>query len=190
MQHVKSHFIGSFKVGDNICYNLKILKLLYSHLEDSEEEARRLLCKPIVVTLVSVTEAVIYDLHYRVRAFHREGIQGVSDGVLSYIRAAKLHDYEKQIASAKRHRLLGTNMILYERLDELRKLRNRIHIQNSKGHFEPDESDAFTLTRKRQAEKTVQYVMTYCSDNYPRPKGCYHVQDFELPWEPYRLKVF
>lgn len=184
---VKSHFIGSFKVGDNICYNLGILKVLYSYFDVSEESEQKLLCKPIIISLVSISEAVIYDLHYRAQHFTKEGLAGVPDRVLKHIRGAKLTDYEKHIASSRKHMLLGKNLKLYERLDELRKLRNRIHIQNSKGHFEPDEVNAFSLRRKRQAEKTTQYVLSYCSEKYPRPKGCDHVQDFELPWKRHRL---
>lgn len=38
MFKVKSHFIGSFKVGDNIYYNCVILSRLYGYFNSGTEE--------------------------------------------------------------------------------------------------------------------------------------------------------
>lgn len=61
------------------------------------------------------------------------------------------------IASAKKHNLFdATDSNLYDSLDELRKLWNRIHIQILKKHFEIDEYDAFSEARMKQAEKVLE----------------------------------
>ena len=53
---VSSGFIAIFKTGDNINYNLRILRLLYNRYANASNEDRRLLCKPITV---------IFDFDYR-----------------------------------------------------------------------------------------------------------------------------
>lgn len=96
----------------------------------------------------------------------------------------KLNKYEKHIECAEKYSLYGpANTKIYVRLQELRKLRNRIHIQNKHGNFEPDEAKAFTFVRKRQAERTTEFILRYSSIQYGRPKHCYHVANFSIPWE-------
>lgn len=121
------------------------------------------MCKPIVLLLVSVLEAIIYDLHDKIQTHTREGVRSLPKKVTLYIQGKTFQDYSGHIASCKKHKLLGDAPRLYEKLDELRRLRNRIHIQNEKGHFDPDESDTFTIARKRQSEKTAEHVLKYCS---------------------------
>ena len=66
MVTIESKFIGDFKIGDNINCNLEILALLYDRFNGGDQQQRRLLCKPIVVLLASIVEAVLYDFHKRV----------------------------------------------------------------------------------------------------------------------------
>jgi hypothetical protein len=70
---IRSSFIGSYKLGDNINYNLKLLALLYRYFANSSEDDRKLLRKPIIVILVSITEAVLYDLHMRIKILLTRG---------------------------------------------------------------------------------------------------------------------
>lgn len=53
---------------------------------------------------------------------------------------------------------MGTvNPTVYDALDELRRLRNRVHIQNEQNDFERDDSAAFfTSERKLRAEKALE----------------------------------
>jgi hypothetical protein len=84
---IKSNFIGNFKVGDNICFNLKILKTLYDCRLAGNAEQRSHLRKPIIVLNVSIIEAVLYDFHDRVKTFTREGVANLSATVIAYSRA-------------------------------------------------------------------------------------------------------
>jgi hypothetical protein len=59
MVTIESKFIGDFKLGDNICYNLNVAEVLFDKFEDSDADDRRLLCKPIIVLLASILEAVL-----------------------------------------------------------------------------------------------------------------------------------
>lgn len=182
---INSNFIGKFKVGDNIVHNLKILGVLYSYYQ-SDPDNQKFLHKPIIVTIISVIEAVLYDFHLKARSFTREGIGSVSSSILDYIRSKKMDKLEHYIASAKKHDLFElADTDFYDALEELRKLRNRIHIQNEKGHFEPDEEEAFSSERMVQAEMVLEKTLKVMAENHSRGDSLHHVENFVLPWGPH-----
>ncbi|MEN9613720.1 MAG: hypothetical protein RLZZ347_27 [Candidatus Parcubacteria bacterium] len=85
--------------------------------------------------------------------------------------------------SAKKHDFFDMNDTkFYDTLDSFRKLRNRIHIQNTKNDFESDEYVAFNEKRKVVAEKLLEKTLVVMSEKYSRNFNGY-VQDFELPWD-------
>lgn len=182
---IESKFIGDFKLGDNINHNLKVLALLYEQHAKGDDAQKRLLCKPITLLLVSIIDAVLYDLHWRVRTFTKEGVRNILKSSIEYIRGLKKMDtLEKYIASSKKNALLGpSNEPLYADLDTLRRLRNRIHIQNTKKDFEPDEINAFSAARKLLAEKAVEKTLRVMAEKYARETN--FVDAFTLPWEPH-----
>ncbi len=182
---VSSHFIGNFKLGDNIAHNLQVLSLLYEKQNDCTDAQKVMLCKPIIVTIASICEAVLSDFHFKVRVYTIEGVENLSDEILNYIRGKKIDEFGKYIASSKKHNLFDANdNQIYESLDKMRKLRNRIHIQNTKNHFEPDEVIAFSLQRQREMEITLENVLKTMATKYPRPKNATgFVNDFNVPWE-------
>jgi hypothetical protein len=63
MSSVSSCFILSFKLGDNINHNLSVLALLYYYYNQEDQDGKCLLCKPIIILLVSIIEAVLHDFH-------------------------------------------------------------------------------------------------------------------------------
>jgi hypothetical protein len=188
---VSGGFIGMFKLGDNIQYNLEILKYLYREQTSASPSDAHLLRKPIIVLLGSVCEAVLYDLHLRMRTYTIEGVSGIAYSVLAYVRGKRIDKFEHYISSTKKHSLLGPkNDGIYDDLEELRKLRNRIHIQNEKRHFEPDESDAFSKKRQDVAEQASEKLLKHVSANHPRPATTQgYVKDFELPWGEHYSKI-
>lgn len=181
---VNSGFIGDFKLGDNINHNLEILEYLYARMADPADHDSWVLRKPAVIIIGSICEAILHDLHMRINVFTREGVTGMATSVLSHVRGKKLDKFEKYIASAKKHKLLGPSSdAIYNDLEELRKLRNRVHIQNEKGHFEPDDGRAFNSRRQESAEKALEKLIKTVAINHPRPAhAAGHVQDFNLPW--------
>jgi hypothetical protein len=180
---IRSKFIGDFKLGDNINHNLDILTLLYKQYNDGDETQKSLLCKPITLLLVSIVDAVLYDLHWRVKTFTKEGVANILKSSIEYIRTLKKMDtLEKYIASAEKHSLLGpAGSPIYADLGTLRRLRNRIHIQNTKKDFEPDEVIAFNTARKLLAEKAVENTLRTMAEKYARDTN--FVNDFTLPWD-------
>ena len=184
---IKSDFMGSFKLGDNINHSLRVLALLYNQQSNGTLKQQMLLCKPIIIIIASVCEAVLYDFHLRIRTYTFEGVRNIAQEMMLYVRSKKIDEFAKYIASAKKHDLFdAADTKFYEALDSLRKLRNRIHIQNPKNHFEPDDGNAFTLERQKIAEKVLEKVMKTMASKYSRDRNlCGYVADFELPWNEY-----
>ncbi|MBN8990210.1 MAG: molecular chaperone TorD family protein [Rhizobiales bacterium] len=185
MVTIKSNFMGNFKLGDNICFNLAILKTLYDLRAAGNALQKRHLQKPITVMNVSIIEAILYDLHLRVKTFTSEGVANLQATVIEYIRGKKIDELERYIASAKKHDLFDQgDSGFYEALDDLRKIRNRLHIQNTKKHFEPDDVSAFSEARMTLSEQAVEHVMRTMARKYARPQHNF-VKDFILPWVPH-----
>ena len=71
---ITSSFWGDFKTGDNVAYNLKALNALYA-----DETNTEFLIKPIIIQIVSITEATMYDFIFRVKNHTVEGVPLISD---------------------------------------------------------------------------------------------------------------
>jgi hypothetical protein len=182
MVTISSGFIGSFKLGDNIVHNLDVLRELYATQKAGTPKQQELLRKPIIVAIASIAEAVLFDLYLRINSFTREGVVNIPQAVLDEIRTKTIDEFAKYIDNAKSKSLLGPNPSIYDALTELRKLRNRIHIQNTRSHFEPDEIDAYNATRQSAAEDTLETLLKYMEHAYPRTADKKCVADFVLPW--------
>lgn len=177
----ESKFIGDFKLGDNIVFNLSILKTLYAYRADGTPAQKRYLQKPITLLNISIIEALLYDFHSRIRNHTREGM-ALPQKMLDAIRGKQIDEFEKYIASAKKNDFFDLkDTIFYDKLDELRKLRNRVHIQNTKNHFEKDDNQAFSEDRMILSEQALEEVIRTLARKHPRDHD--YVQKFELPWE-------
>lgn len=181
---IRSDFIAVFKIGDNINYNLQILKQLYTAYESAESPEKTFLIKPIIIEIMSIIEATLCDFHYRIKWYTREGVQNLAEDLISQIRQKKIDDLEKYIASAKSRAFFDiVHEDFYGDLDKLRKIRNRVHIQNEKKYLPINEIDAFTSENKDLAECALEVVFRTMLKKYPRPTSTNgHVQNFEIPW--------
>ncbi|MDG9672103.1 hypothetical protein ONV78_30500 [Hahella sp. CR1] len=122
---VDGNFIGEFKTGDNINYNLDCLRVMYKAQGIVSKDDGILLCKPIIVTETSIIEALLYDMFFRINKFTREGLGNVAEAVLKKIRSKNVDQLETLIAVSKKHELLGPKTTgIYENLDNLRRIRN------------------------------------------------------------------
>lgn len=101
--------------------------------------------------------------------------------ILTDIRKNKINIFCAFIKTAKEHNIFNVEeQSLYDDLDILRRLRNRIHIQNERNEFERDEDHAFSIDRKILAEKTLEKIMRLMSRKHNR--GMKAVDHFILPW--------
>lgn len=180
--YVKANFIDAFKIGDNINYNLEILKVLYegySNLSNGEK-----LIKPIVILNTAISEAILFDfvVNRLKRPFRTEILfTNISD----ILKDTDLKKFEHYITQAEKYDLFelkDTNF--YNALRSLGKKRNRIHIQNDKWEEPHDEYIIFDEKLKILSEKVLEKILNTMMTKYPRRKE-YHgfVNDFELPWD-------
>lgn len=187
MFKISSAFIGNFKIGDNIHYNLEVLRTLYACKAVIPVAQRKFLDKPITITLVSICEALIFDFIERSKYFTQEGVTGLSDQALERLREAKAWSLDKKLQLVQELDLLkASNPDVYEQLKKLAQLRNRVHIQNEKRNFETDEAKAFTHIRRLKAEKMTELLLLQFGKLYPRPTHIVksqYLEDFELPWD-------
>ncbi|UVK39039.1 hypothetical protein LHFGNBLO_000353 [Mesorhizobium sp. AR10] len=182
---LSSSFMSDFKLHKNITFNISIMKILRKHRDDGDEGRRRFLQKPLIVFNVSMIEALLYDFHKRIKWNTREGVAGLPMVVIDYIRRKQIDKLETLIASSKKHDLFGTaGSTFYDDLDQLRRIRNRMHIQNEKNDFEADDHKAFSEDRLILSERALEWVILTLEDKYSRPENTYTAA-FELPWDTY-----
>ena len=133
---------------------------------------------------MSIVEAVLFDFDSRIRWFTREGVQNMSADILSAIRLKNYDRLEKYIACAKKHDFFDSAYnSFYADLETLRKIRNRIHIQNDKQYSPQHEMIAFQDNEKILAEKALEVVLRTMRKKYSRPPSVQgYVRDFIIPW--------
>ena len=90
-----SRFIYNFEIGDNIVYNTKVLDALYSCYGKSNS---KYLYKPIVITTMSIVEAMLYDFFNGVRK-GSPSYEKAPDGYQDFINEIKSN--EKNVLDLK-----------------------------------------------------------------------------------------
>lgn len=191
MFQINSNFIGNFKLGDNINYNLEILRELYSCAEKNKDK-EYLFYKPITLIIISIIEAILYDFLYKIKNFTKERVMGIPLEIyveIYYIlKRKKIDKFSKYISLAKEHNLFdNTDPQIFCDLETLRKMRNLIHIQNENKDPEKNEEKVFTKERKILAEKTLEEIIKIMVQKYNRNNSAAqgHVEDFTFPWDPH-----
>ncbi|WP_421928642.1 hypothetical protein [Neoaquamicrobium sediminum] len=177
---VSSTFIGDYKLGDNIAYNLEILGALYALRAGASEERKEALRKPIIILNVSIIDAVLYDFYDKVRTLKREGVANLPAALAALWQRMTVEKLAVSIDQARKHDLFAEPPAFYDQLDQLRRLRNRVHIQNEKRDFEPDDRVAFSEARLIQSEQAVEKVIVKMARDHPRNHD--YVVDFVIPW--------
>ncbi len=178
---IKANFIVVFKIGDNINFNLRILKTLYDGYNNLPDG--RNLIKPIVILNTAVTEAVLYDFVVN-RLKRPYSVDVLFIDIFNFLKDKDLRKFEHYITQAEKFDLFDlkdTNF--YNALRSLNKKRNRVHIQNDRWEKPYEEYKIFDEKAKILSEKVLEKVVNTMTLKYPRNEE-YHdyVNDFELPW--------
>ncbi len=182
---LSSNIIGHFKIGDNIVYNLSILADLYG-------ADNPLFVKPLIVICASISEAVLYDLLVnRIRRYTFENIDRIADDVTERIRNTTRDpdSFKKYIDICRAHNLLRTGgSDIYDSLHGLRKLRNRIHIQNTQDEGVNDEEREFVVGKLVVAEQVTERLLRTLIYDFTRAEGYRDFVNrgvFDFPWNPH-----
>lgn len=144
--------MGSFKIWDNINYNLVILNKLYYYY-NSESGEDKVLLKPIIILIITIIEALLKDYFGRIYRFTKEWVPGMTEEKLKEIREKKYEEFNTFISWSKKHNLFKEGDLFYSELDYLRKVRNYIHITWTK-----NEVFIFTEYEKKRQNDTVSIL--------------------------------
>lgn len=189
-------YVWDFKIGDNIMHNYAILFKLNE--DRSNHDDTNLYNKLMVIQCVSIIESLLYDLIVRLDSATNhfpDNIKSISQrkneikskidedkvdkimvdefGIEHEYKRVKNYRFPEIISFCEDFNLLGgasrADIDVYDKLKELGRLRNRIHIQNWFGNFEIDDSSAFSLDRVNEAVELFQFISRILSQYYPRP---------------------
>ena len=187
-----SHFVWSFKIGDNIVFNLRVLNKLYKNRDNDSLKYSALYNKPISILIVSVIEAVMIDLIGRIDEA-RNDLPKIDEDVIRKIKSLiqKYKKKEKVKDDLSGEIVLGTRRknyqmrdtieifkdfslleplddSIYSSLGAISRFRNRVHILNYFDNFETDESEVFTDKRVLMLEKILNDIILVMEEKYYR----------------------
>jgi hypothetical protein len=188
-----AEFIWNFKVGDNIAFNFIILFALYRQKESIEEKNRYILNKPIAIIIVSIIEAVFYDLICRLGQATTHFPESIpqdkrdliknkidkerqwfaykdSSGEVKKYKRIKNYSLKEIVNFLEQCELFGIKgSLIYAHLRDALFLRNRIHIFNWFGNYERDEFVVFNESRIEKLEDLLTEIFNIMARKYSRP---------------------
>jgi len=177
-------FFWDFKRMDNVNYNFEIIKLLYIAKQNSGNNAK--FNKPIIILLMAIIECMLYDFIIRVNTYKNDPFPNITNIIITYFRNLRTTDELKAIIpQIQIHNLLrvpvGDN--IYTDLEQLRYIRNRVHIQNRHNMLARDEYNVFSDPELQKAEKCFERVCEILCNVYPRwGNSPIPMTDFPRPW--------
>ena len=179
-----SKSVWDFKIGDNIIYNLKIIFALYEASERTPQRAI-IFYKPLIVLMVSIIEALMYDLVYRLHdATNHFPVNLIKKKAeikrwtenkkvpLERSSSIKIIKYKmpEAVSFFKKYEIFGpANATIYSELVAAAGMRNRIHIENYQRRFERDENAVFTKNRLEAIERIFEHILDIMGTLYVRP---------------------
>jgi len=177
-------FFWNFKRMDNTNYNFSIVEKLCEAKRRNENGP--LFNKPIIILLVSIIECILYDFIKRINEYSGEIIPNLEEEAVLDTKTKVLDQLESLIAHIRKNNLLraSPDESIYDDLDHLRKVRNRIHIQNLYQQLDKDEYNVFTNINLQMAEKCLERVCEVLCHVYPRPNREFvSMSNFPCLWE-------
>ena len=165
------NFVGEFKVGDNLSHNSLILEALVESNRDGN------LNKPIVLQVSSMLEACLQQIVYRAQNFNREGVPKMSEADQKSIAGKRIDKFALVIDILRKYEVLGSrDHPVYEQMHFLRRLRNRIHIQECVSGL-PNNDDAILFSERyvKCALGWLRWTVCYLNKELARPQ---HIQGY------------
>lgn len=179
-----AQFFWDFKKMDNANYNFEIIELLYKAKKENNNDKH--FNKPIIILIMAIIECSLYDLMKRINQHRTDSFPNITQPIIDYFRGSKETDELKiLIPRIKSNNFLrapnGDN--LYDDLEHLRRVRNRIHIQNKYYVLDKDEHKVFTNSELLKAQECLEKVYEALCNVYPRWQNePIPMSDFPRPW--------
>lgn len=173
-------FFWNYKRMDNSNYNFRIVEALcYAKNNCNNNE---LFNKPITIIIMAIVECILFDFIKRVNEHNIERIPNLDQSVINKTRSKTLKMFKHIITHAKKYNL----MLLenkYDEIDELRELRNRVHIQNDTCSFDKNEYKLWNDKNAQRAGRILKEICEILCNYYPRPgKEIPNIEHFPQPW--------
>lgn len=167
-EDVPCNFVSSFKVGDNLVYNAKLL----CDLTEANEYGR--FNKPIVLQVGAILEAALSQIITRAQHHTQEGVPNIAEADRREIEGKKIDKFNSVIDVMRKYAVLdGLGNDIYDELHKLRRYRNKVHIQdriNIDG-VSLDEVDAFDGGVRDWALALNIRVLKHLSEALKRPRA-------------------
>lgn len=177
-------FFWSFKRMDNVNYNFQIIETLY--LAKKKNDNDLLFNKPIIILIMAIIECMLYDFIIRIHTYKNDPFPNITQSIVSYLKKTSQTDQLKIIIPRiKSQNLLRASVgdSIYDDLECLRNVRNRIHIQNKYNILSEDEYDIFTESNLKKAEQCLERVCDVLCNVYPRWNRIpLSMNNFPRPW--------
>jgi hypothetical protein len=180
IEAITGTFMWNFKKGDNIIYNLEVVWELYDARSKSTDKDKY--NKSIIVVLVSIIECILDDFSYRIRGHVHDTVPNITQANIAVFRTKKYDKLEHYIAASKRFDLFNKPDSFYIQLDELRKARNRLHIQNSNNQLAADEYNVFTDSLLVKTQQAFEIILATMIIKFPRNGKVVAPASVPLPW--------
>ena len=178
-ESVPCNFVSSFKVGDNLVFNTKLL----CDLNEANEAGR--FNKPIVLQVGAILEAALSEIISRAQHHTLEGVPNIVEADRREIEGKKIDKFNSVIDVLRKYAVLdGLGRDVYDELHRLRRYRNKVHIQdriNIEG-VSADEADAFNDDICDWALALNLRVLRHLSENLQRPEEVHgYVAPLRIP---------
>lgn len=179
-----SQFFWDFKRMDNVNYNFEIIELLYNAKKSANGNRR--FNKPIIILIMAIIECSLYDFIIRINRHNHDSFPNITQSIINYFRSSKETDELRiiipQIKSQNLLRASSTDSV-YDDLEHLRKVRNRVHIQNKYQALDRNEYNVFTDSELEKTQRCLIKVFSALCNVYPRwQKQPIPMSDFPMPW--------
>lgn len=178
-------FFWNFKRMDNVNYNFEIVELLYSAKKTNGNNSR--FNKPIIILIMAIIECSLYDFILRINQYNTDSFPNIHQVVVSYFRnnVRETDELKRLIPQIRSQNLLRvpSGDSLYDDLEYLRKVRNRVHIQNKYYTLNKDEHRVFTESELTKTQECLEKVYDALCNVYPRWQNQpIPMSDFPRPW--------
>lgn len=174
-----------YKRRDNVDYNFKIIESMIDSIKDSSEYCYY---KPIFLIISSIIECLLYDFLKKIYEHRYEKVPNLDKGDIEALQNIDLPNKLTNFSDiCKKYSLLGRDQEIYDRIQNIAKIRNRIHIQNQKNFRPLDESELWTKDQVKLCGSLLKDIFILMCERYPRPeKTTNHsnppLSNFPEPW--------
>lgn len=187
IEKITGTFIWTFKKGDNIIYNFDILWALYEAKKHYTGN-KSLYNKPITIILISIIECILDDFVRRIQNRGSDPLPNITPEVIEdfkykkkgqSIEVKKLEKFGHYIDIIEKHKIFGNDLNFYKALNFLRRVRNKVHIQESS----IDENNSFVEFNLQLSEEVLERIIKFMIVKYPRWDKNETTDDIPYPWK-------